>query len=614
MKFILAVIFFMPFFLYSQGFDPAEVNPRIEKMNDEEKVNFIIDHFYELYSADFDNAIHHTKSAIEISEHHNWESSRAYALMFHGIVNYLRGNYEQALESFITAEKLFEKLEDLDGLARLSNEMANFFQKQKDFEKSIAYLDKGEQIARQANNLVQLGTNYGMRGTFLVRRNKYEEAQPYFIQVFEIRKQQNDSVGLGYVYLNLADYEVYKGKLDKAIAYIDTSNMIREKIGDLQGVSEGMHAMGNAYATFRKYQLAVAAFEKSNEIAQSIGYLDQIRLNFQALEKIAIKTDDFQYAHLYLQKFQQYNDSLFSINRTRVIKDLETKYEVEKKENQLALQKSELENEIAQNQKNLAFIFALVIALLATGIILLLLRSRYQKNKELMVRENAIKLQEAQLDAAISSQERERTRFAKDLHDGFGQMISVLNLNLKALDSSKNSHEVYESSAKILEEMHSELKSICFNLMPQTLIKFGLGKALDEFVLRINNTGQKHIEVDLFGLDNRLPELYEISIYRVIQEWVNNILKYSDANRIDIQITRDENELTLLIEDNGMGFDKQVLIEGSGNGWKNINSRLSLINGDIELDTVPNRRGNTLIADVVIDVVEMNKRADVSNI
>lgn len=220
----------------------------------------------------------------------------------------------------------------------------------------------------------------------------------------------------------------------------------------------------------------------------------------------------------------------------------------------------------------------------------------YQERQKLLeqVKDN----QELMMRTIVNSQENERNRFARDLHDGIGQMISILNMNLKSLKENAKPNErqrVFEASSGIIDDMYGELKNICFDLMPQTLIKNGLESALKEFTDRVNDSGRLFVELNVFGLTGRLHELQEISLYRISQEWVNNILKYSDAEKIMLQITQDEEEITLMIEDDGSGFDKDLLINSKGNGWKNLNTRTNLIKGQLELETQPDKKGSVLI-------------------
>jgi len=208
--------------------------------------------------------------------------------------------------------------------------------------------------------------------------------------------------------------------------------------------------------------------------------------------------------------------------------------------------------------------------------------------------------QEVMMEAIVKGQEDERNRFAKDLHDGFGQMISSLMLNIKGLETAQSTNfekrsNIFRQSTAILNDMYVELKNICFNLMPQTLLAAGVGEALKEFANRINESGEIIVEVSFYDLEERLTEIQEISIYRISQEWVNNIIKYSNASKIELQITKDDDEITLLIEDNGAGFDKSALESGKGNGWKNIHSRANLIKGVVELDTTEGIKGTTFI-------------------
>jgi signal transduction histidine kinase len=195
----------------------------------------------------------------------------------------------------------------------------------------------------------------------------------------------------------------------------------------------------------------------------------------------------------------------------------------------------------------------------------------------------------------IASQEEERKRFAADLHDGLGQMISALRLSLsnETVDANALSHAL-----SVLSDMNVEIRNIAFNLMPQVLMKSGLDEALKEFALRINRAGSVSVSVQTFDLDTDMPTEHRIALYRICQEWVNNVIKYSGADQVSIQLVKHPQELVLTIEDNGRGFDHNALLESQGNGWKNINSRLHMIKGSIEIDTQKDRQGTTLIITV----------------
>ena len=209
------------------------------------------------------------------------------------------------------------------------------------------------------------------------------------------------------------------------------------------------------------------------------------------------------------------------------------------------------------------------------------------------------------MHAIVKSQENERKRFAEDMHDGLGQMISSLKLNLKSLESIKSIQTekrlaTFETSKSIIEDMFKELKNICFNLMPQTLIISGLTEALKESASRINKSEKIFVSIKIYGLDKRLSELHEITIYRISQEWINNIIKYAGAQKITLQITRDDEEITLMIEDDGVGFDTALLTMGKGDGWKNISSRANIIKASVELDSTPDTRGSTFILNIPV--------------
>jgi two-component system, NarL family, sensor kinase len=386
--------------------------------------------------------------------------------------------------------------------------------------------------------------------------------------------------------------------VNKALAYIEQSTQIRKKIGDEQGVAVNLVNTGETFYSLKEYRKAIKYFEECLALAIRIGYTDLVRHTYEQLSNAHVELKDYQQAFYYQQRSKAYNDSLYSLEKTKVIVDLQTKYETEKKEQQIVLQQAELSERAAEIKQTYIIIIALVVTVVLISIIFLLVRSRYKRNQELLQKEKELSVQEAYILASIQSQENERKRFAQDLHDGMGQLISALRLSLLSVnrDSSIEQRvDVVNKAEGLLNDMHREIRSIAFNLMPQTLVQHGLVPALKEMAERINSSGQIIVRIESFDVPERLSEVQEISMYRVIQEWVNNVVKYAAAKFIEVQLVGHELELAITIEDNGNGFDTRVLESSAGNGWKNIKSRMNLVKGTIDVDSHPGRKGTTLI-------------------
>lgn len=559
-------------------------------LTDKEQVEYIIKNFYSIYSTDFDNALVLTKRAADISHKNKWKDQEGQALMFQGIVYYLKGNYENSLPQFLSAYTLFDSLKNEEALIRLHCEMGVFYRKQSDTSKAYEHLDRAILLSKKLNNQGGLATALSHIAVMKQGEGKIDEAFSNYQEVYKIRVEQKDSVGLGYALLDLSTIELEKGNVKKALEYIETSTKIREKLGDDQGIAINLVNTGETYFNAKDYSNAIFYFDKSLKKAYEVGYTDLIRYNYDQLAMTYGLLKDYKSAYGYQQKNQLFKDSLYNIEKAKVISDLEVKYETEKKEQQIALQQSQLSEQQAHINFNYTIITALIITLILIVIIFTLLRTRLKRERELSVRE-------ALINATLSSQETERKRFAQDLHDGMGQLISSLQLTIKSLDTQTTSEKRFETLAKsetIMNEMHREIRSIAFNLMPQTLILSGLVPAIKEMANRINETGKISVEITSFDMPERLVEVHEISVYRVVQEWINNILKYSGATKVTVNFVAHEKEISVMVEDNGNGFDIISLEKSKGNGWRNIQSRIKLIHGSLNIDSRPNRKGSTL--------------------
>jgi PAS domain S-box-containing protein len=196
-------------------------------------------------------------------------------------------------------------------------------------------------------------------------------------------------------------------------------------------------------------------------------------------------------------------------------------------------------------------------------------------------------------NAVIQAEEKERSRIAKDLHDGLGPILATLKMYLEFLSEKSRVDEhpdILGLSVSSAGEAINTLKSISNNLSPHLLEAFGLAAAVNSFVERIKRISTIKFHVDT-NINERLSSVFEISIYRVITECINNSLKHSSASEISIGLNIMENMLSLVYTDNGKGFDVKKVLEGrSGMGLYNMRNRINKLGGKINFQSIPNEK------------------------
>ena len=261
---------------------------------------------------------------------------------------------------------------------------------------------------------------------------------------------------------------------------------------------------------------------------------------------------------------------------------------------------------VAQTQAALSrsrwFIGALVGGVVLLLVIGTLIYRQQKLRQEQLEKQTKIERQQVQLQAVLQGEERERKRLATDLHDGLGQLLSTIKLNVSGfqheLDTEGgNPKDALDTSLGLIDEAVGELRNISHNLMPSALLQLGLVPALDELVTKINRSGQIEVRLQTFGMESRLSDSLEITLYRVVQELLNNVLKYAKASSISVQLLREGGELNVMVEDNGVGFDTKIIKNSTGIGWQNMHSRVEMLGGVIEVDSHPGH-GTTVIIDL----------------
>lgn len=204
------------------------------------------------------------------------------------------------------------------------------------------------------------------------------------------------------------------------------------------------------------------------------------------------------------------------------------------------------------------------------------------------------------LQEIVQTQNNERKRIAGDLHDSLGSMLSSVKLRLNSLQEDFITHipdkaARFDDTVKLLDHAVKELRRIAHNMLPVSLSRFGLKASLQTFVEQINVVEQIEIELQIFGLEQRLEEALETSIYRICQELAQNVIKHAGATTMRIQLIDHEDSINLIVEDNGKGLIANEI--NPGLGFTTIESKVKLFKGTFSIESQPNK-GTMVLVDI----------------
>jgi signal transduction histidine kinase len=295
----------------------------------------------------------------------------------------------------------------------------------------------------------------------------------------------------------------------------------------------------------------------------------------------------------YAKRQNELQRSFYKLQVPREVAEMKEKYETEKKEREIqALRQAAL----IRNVVILAATLLLLVIVLLFNRRQLKLKSSYQRK----INEQ----QEALFKTAVHVQDQERKRFAEDLHDGPGSVLSAVKLNLGRLrsqspDLDESQKEKLGEAQDLLDEAIRELRNIAHNMMPPSLSRFGLKDALENLLAGIEKNSGISISFNYFSEEERLPENVEISVYRIMLEVMNNIVKHSRASEAVVQLVQHREYLSLTAEDNGTGFEKNER-NVNGMGLSNIRSRVEYLGGRLEIDSFPGK-GTTISIEIPLE-------------
>lgn len=444
----------------------------------------------------------------------------------------------------------------------------------KDLDKALYYHRKAEVLAKKLRDTLTLATLYSNIGTVYriqkdsVRAMNYLEASLKLYQLKRAKKIypiQFLYYSMGTIQPTLADAMPY---YNKALA-MDSQSVNAAAVYEL---------IGQAYFDAGAYGEAETYYKKSEELSKRKGLEGHLLAVYPMLASVYEKLKLYQLAYQYQTKFVTLNDSLRTLEKNKVINQLDVKHRVAEKDKTLAENKAKL---YRQQQWMIAFAGSI---LLLTSVSLGVYRSHHYKQRAQKARLQNLEQQEkiGKLQAKMQGEEEERSRIARELHDGINVLLSATKMNYASLGKEyKGLSEApsYGVIMGLLNEMGLELRTITYKLVPELLIQQSLPDAVETFCDLIRRSKQLHIEFQSWGSFSTLPAEYCFAIYRVVQELVHNIIKHANATSVLIQLRHQDRILCLTVDDNGDGFNERKT--GMGLGLQSIRSRVEGLGGQV---------------------------------
>lgn len=547
------------------------------------------------------------KTFTSLQENKTDNASKAYAAMWTGLSYSLINDWENAQQYLQSSIAFSEKAADSCRTANSTMNLAYIYYDMQDWQHMQEVLLNSEKFLHGCgNNDIRL-TTYASIVIAFARQNKKAAAEKYISKLEEVNKKNTVPAIQLFYDAAKGEYAIVNNNSQESVSMYTTAYNNAVTAGDPYIISFTAEGLGRAYFTAGNTALAEKYLQEGLSTAQKNNYLSQQQVALRSLSHLYASTGNYEKAWQSSNNLAQLKDSLtIKINANRRLL-LDARFETSKKENLIGqLEADKKIQELTIKQKG-----TLNYILIGGGITLLVIsllsyRNYKQKQKIQQQRINELETEKklTATEAVLKGEEQERTRLAKDLHDGLGGMLSGIKYSLNNMKGNlimtPENALSFERSVDMLNSSIQEMRRVAHNLMPEALVKFGLDIALKDFCNDINNSGALQVTYQPIGFDNiNVPQTTAIAIYRIVQELLNNTIKHAGASHAIVQLSKTNNIISLTVEDDGKGFDTSVLKSAKGIGWLNIQNRIDFLKGKLDVNSQVGK-GTSVLVELVV--------------
>jgi len=553
----------------------------------------------------FDSSLLLNLQSVELSRQIKDSVYLAKTLFNTGSSYRLKEDYENAVKYYEEGKKLFESFGDRRMIAQTYDILQNLFTGMKQYRKGLEYGKKAIKELTEIDNPAMLGTAYNNLGLNYVNLLQLDSAKTCFNQALAIALETNDQNMEVNAYLNMGDVFVQQGDYRSLKTYMEKAVKISKEMNFYESEAIALKGLSFYFQYSKNYASAKSYADSALALTFKYDFRNERQKLYTHLSNLSYSVQDMDKGQYYALQSKVLGDSILNETIQKNTLEIEKKYETEKKENQII--KLEADQKVQQlliKQKS-TLNYILIGAAISLFIVVLLSYRNYKQKQKLQqqrISELETQQQLTATEAVLKGEEQERTRLAKDLHDGLGGMLSGIKYSFNTMKGNlvmtPDNAQAFERSMDMLDSSIKEMRRVAHNMMPEALVKFGLDTALKDFCNEINLTGVLRISYMSINIENvMIDQTTAITVYRIVQELINNTIKHSGAANAIVQLTNSNNILSLTVEDDGKGFDKNLLNAAEGIGWSNIQNRVDFLKASLDVKT-ENGKGTSVLIEL----------------
>ncbi len=498
------------------------------------------------------------------------------------------GQYSKSNEFYFHSLSISETLNDTLAIIKCSSNLGGNFNELNDSKNAIKYSLMAYELGRNFSDLSPTFNSVNILGDAYFSLKNYTKAYDYYKESIEIQKNGKIDENI-FSHIGLVNVFGKWHQYDSALWHYQKAYEIATLSNNTDFLMRTYYAKGSLYLEKEEFHQAETFYRKSLQLAKASNASHFLLKVIEQLSIIFEKEGDLSKAFGFYKNGMKIRDSLFDMQKNEQLKEIEIKYESEQKERTIdLLSKENRINKLEIEKENSKFILSLFSAILII-ITLLFIFIYYRKRQKIKQIISVQKMERKVLSSIVETEDKERKRFAEDIHDEVNPLLSSIKLYLGEIKYTEGEEKIQmlDYANELTTEAINQVRKISHNIMPTSLSDKGLVTSLQEFAQKIKFSKNLDVNIENKLNDKRYNRNLELVLFRIIKELINNTLKHAKASMITILLKEEKHHIWVFYEDNGVGFDVKEIknTQDKGIGLSNIESRINSINGSCKIES-----------------------------